>query len=112
MATDTLNTHNPQDLTIPLGGQLWLTGSHVAGSESDSYAVNAASVHVTGGIYACRLTALGAVNLWGAEVGASLVTCRSKRALGLDECHRNGRQVELGEYVISSDENRRSGPAR
>jgi hypothetical protein len=55
-----------------VGGQLWLTGSHVEGSKPDSYAINAPSIHVTGGIYAWRLTAVGGVNLWGAEIGASL----------------------------------------
>ena len=55
-----------------VGGQFWLTSSHVEGSKPDSYAINAPSIHVTGGIYARRLTALGAVNLWGAEIGTGL----------------------------------------
>jgi hypothetical protein len=55
-----------------IGGQFWLTGSHVEGSKPDSYAIKAPSIHVTGGIYARRLTVLGAVNLWGAVIGTCL----------------------------------------
>jgi hypothetical protein len=55
-----------------VGGQLWLTGSHVGSSKPDAWAVNAPSIHVAGGFYAWRLAAAGGVNLWGAEVGASL----------------------------------------
>lgn len=55
-----------------VGGQLWLTGSHVDGTKPESYAIDAPSIHVTGGIYAWRFTAVGGVNLWGAEIGASL----------------------------------------
>jgi hypothetical protein len=44
----------------------------VQSSKSGSYAINAPSIHVTGGIYAWRLTAVGGVNLWGAEIGTSL----------------------------------------
>ncbi|KFU81948.1 hypothetical protein [Amycolatopsis lurida] len=55
-----------------IGGQLWLTDSHVESPNSDSYAIKAPSIHVTGGFYARRLTAIGGVNLWGADIGASL----------------------------------------
>lgn len=55
-----------------VGGQLWLTGLHVESSKPDSYAINAPSIHVTGGFYAWGLTAVGGVNLCGAEIGAGL----------------------------------------
>ncbi len=55
-----------------VGGQLWLTGSHVENPKPDAWAVDAPSIHVAGGFYAWHLTAVGGVNLWGAEIGASL----------------------------------------
>jgi hypothetical protein len=55
-----------------VGGQFWLTGSHVENLEPNSYAINAPSIQVTGGIYAWHLTALGGLNLWGAATGANL----------------------------------------
>lgn len=55
-----------------VGGQIWLTGSRVKGSTPGSRAINAPSIHVTGGVYAWRLTTVGVVNLFGAEIGASL----------------------------------------
>lgn len=55
-----------------IGGQLWLAGSHVAGSER--YAINAPSIHVTGGIWARQLETLGGVNLW-APTSARVWNC-------------------------------------
>lgn len=54
-----------------VGGQLWLTGSHV-GSKSDARAINAPSVQVTGGVYGHHLRARGGINLRGAHIGAAL----------------------------------------
>jgi hypothetical protein len=54
-----------------IGGQFWLTGSHV-GSKSDARAINAPSVQVAGGVYGHRLQARGGINLWGAKIGEAL----------------------------------------
>lgn len=54
-------------------GQLWLTGSHVEDHDPESsYAINAPSIQVTGGLYARHLTARGGINLWGAAIGSRL----------------------------------------
>lgn len=55
-----------------VGGQFWLTNARLASENSDARAINAPSIHAIGGIYGWRLQAAGAINFWGAEIGASL----------------------------------------
>ena len=55
-----------------VGGQLWLEGSVIQNADEDSFAIDAPSVHVAGGLFGSRISVEGGFNLWGARMGTSL----------------------------------------
>jgi hypothetical protein len=85
-----------------IGGQLWLTGTTARANTAD-WAISAPSLVVAGGLYGRGLIADGGVNLWGADIGASLE---------LDAAHltADGRAALRADNVTVRLDMRLSGP--